>query len=167
MGRKLFTIWGRVLVLELGICSRPVCVSAYCGISSKRPPWKWWIFGGFLQWFWSQNPPKDLPKKTVAESASRKQKIRRHTTPPPRNPPARPQTSAALPTNPPVSKCTPGLLRLRRFALGGVFRAWILGHSLAAFWAWSRLPCWNAPAIPQLLLVGGTRFAVHPSRQHF
>ena len=34
-----------------------------------------------------------------------------------------------------------GFFRLRRLALGGVFRAWILGHSLAAFWAWSRLPC--------------------------
>ena len=31
--------------------------------------------------------------------------------------------------------------RLSRIAHGGVFRAWILGHSLAAFWAWLRLPC--------------------------
>ena len=30
--------------VELGVCSRPVWVSAYCGKSSKRPPWKWWIF---------------------------------------------------------------------------------------------------------------------------
>ena len=43
-----------------------------------------------------------------------------------------------------------GFFRLRRFALGGVFRAWILGHSLAAFWAWLRLPRWNAPAIKSL-----------------
>ena len=29
---------------ELGVCSRPVWVSAYGGKSAKRPPWKWWIF---------------------------------------------------------------------------------------------------------------------------
>ena len=46
--------------------------------------------------------------------------------------------SAAKPTNRSAcqtSKDTPGFFRLRMFALGGVFRAWILGHSLAAFWA--------------------------------
>ena len=29
---------------ELGICSRLVWVLACGGKSSKRPPWKWWIF---------------------------------------------------------------------------------------------------------------------------
>ena len=34
-------------------------------------------------------------------------------------------------------------------------------------WAWPRLPCWNALAIPQLLLVVGARVAAHPLRRYF
>ena len=60
---------------ELGICSRPVWVSAYGGKSSKRSPWKWWIF----RWIFAvdflgrkiqkKNPPKKiLPKNPPAEN---------------------------------------------------------------------------------------------------
>ena len=104
---------------ELGICS------AYGGISSKRSPWKWWIFSvDFFGDFWSQNPP---PKKSARKSNSQKQKIRQRTTPPKSTNQA--QKSAAEPANKSAcqtSKYTPGFLRLRRLALGGVFGAWIL-----------------------------------------
>ena len=112
---------------ELGICSQLAWGSAYCGKSSKRPPWKWWIF----RWiFWGrifsrkiQNPPK----KSAGKSASQRgPKIRRKT-----------YQQIRL-SNLQVHA---GFFRLRRLALGGVVRAWVLGHSLAAFWAWSRLPC--------------------------
>ena len=128
---------------QLRICSRPVWGSAYGGKSAKRLPWKWWI----LRWifaviFWSQNTKENPPKKSAGKSASRKQKIRRRTTPP--KSASQAQKSAAKPTNKSAyqtSKIHAGFFRLRGIALGGVFRAWILGHSLAAFWAWSRLPC--------------------------
>ena len=94
--------------------------------------------GGF---FWSQNTKEKSPKKSTGKPASRKQKVRRRTTP--RNPPANPKIPPQNLRNPPAHdlQIHAGFFRLRRIALGGVFRAWILGHSLAAFWAWSRLPC--------------------------
>ena len=73
------------------------------------------VFGGFLRWiFWLHNRIRQ-PKT----------KIHRRTTPGIHQP------------GPKIRR----FFRLSRLALGGVFRAWILGHSLAAFWAWSRLPC--------------------------
>ena len=116
------------------------------------------FFGGFLRWLFLVAQCKRKICQPKKKSASAR---------PPRS---QAQKSATKPTNKSTcqtSKYTPGFFRLRRFALGGVFRIWILGHSLGAFWAWSKLACWNAPGIPQLLLVGGIRFAAHPSRQHF
>ena len=125
---------------EIGICSRPVWVSVYGGKSSKRLPWQWWIFRWIfaVEFFWSQN----AKEKSTGKSASRKHKTCRRTTPPKST--SQTQKSAAKPTNKSacsISKYTPGVFRLRRFALATVFRAWILGHSLVAFWAWSRFPC--------------------------
>ena len=107
-----------------------------------------------------KSPPENPPAENKKSAGARPPEIR---TARPKNPPQN------LPTNPSVKPPSTrrGFFRLKRIALGDVFRAWILGHSLAAFWAWSRLPCWHAPAIPQLLLVGCTRFAAHPSRHHF
>ena len=102
--------------------------------------------GGFS---WRKIQKKNPPKK----SASRKQKIRRRTTPPKSTSQA--QKSAVKPTNKSAcrtSKYTPGFCSIEKACSWWVFRTWILGHSLAAFWAWSRLPCCNAPAIPQLLV---------------
>ena len=49
MSRKIIRNLREGASAELGICSRPVWVSAYCGTSSKRPPWKWWI----LRWIFA------------------------------------------------------------------------------------------------------------------
>ena len=112
------------------------------GQSFKRPPWKLWI----LRWifavdFWSQN--------TKEKSAKRiRRKIRQPKT---KNPPAHDPPEIRQP-GPKIRCKTYQQIRLsnlqvhagfliEKFALGGVFRAWILRHSLAAFWAWSRLPC--------------------------
>ena len=90
--------------------------------------------GGLLRWiFWSQNTEEKSAEKI-------RQKIRHPKTKnppahdPPRNPPARPKNPPQnLPTNPPVNlQVHAGFFRLRRLVLGGVFRAWILGNSLAA-----------------------------------
>ena len=119
--------------------------------------------GGFFRKMQKKNRRKNPPENPPAENK------KSTGTRPPTKSASQAQQSAAKPTNKSAcqtSKCTP-VFRLRRIALGGVFRAWILGRSLAALWAWSRLPCSNALAIPQLLLVGWTRFAAHPSRQHF
>ena len=132
---------------ELGVCSRPVWVSAYSGPTVETLPkdrhGSGGFCGGFLRWsFWSQNPKEEPAEKSAGKSASRKQKIRRRTTPPEiRHPGPRIRRKTYQQIRPSTSKHTPGFSRLRRNALGGVFRAWILGHSLAAFWAWSRLPC--------------------------
>ena len=129
---------------ELGICSRPAWGSAYYGKSSKRPPRRWWIFRWILavdflvakykRKIRRKNPPENPPAENQKSASPR----------PPQNPPGRPKNPPQnLPTNPPVKP--PSTRRfffpLRRLALGGVFRAWILIHSLAAFWAWSRFPC--------------------------
>ena len=126
----------------LGVCSRP----------GRGFSLRWKIFqkaaieivdssvdfcGGFLvakhkRKIRRKNPPENPPADNKNSAGAR----------PPRNPPARPKNLPQnLSTNPPVKP--PSTRRVffdRRFALGGVFRAWILGHSLAAFWAWSRLP---------------------------
>ena len=86
--------------------------------------------GGF---FGCKMQKKNPPKKSAGKSANRKQKIRRHTTP--LKSASQAQKSAAKPTNKSAwqtSKYTPGLQSME---------SWILGHFLAAFWAWSRLPC--------------------------
>ena len=91
-------------IAELGICSRPAWGSAYCGKSSKRPPWKWWIFRFIfaVDFLVAKCKRKIRRKKSAGKSSSRKQKICRRTTPP-RNPPARPiNPPQNLPTNPPV-----------------------------------------------------------------
>ena len=66
--------------------------------------------GGFLRWiFWSQNAKEKSAKKSAGKSASRKQKIRRRTTPP--KSASQAQKSAAKPTNKSAcqtSKYTPG-----------------------------------------------------------
>ena len=103
---------------ELGICSQPVWVSAYCGKSSKRPPWKWWIF----RWIFAveflvtkykrkirrKNPPENPPAKC--------KKIRRRTTPPKSTSQAQ-LKSAAKPTNKSAcqtSKYTPGFFSIEK-----------------------------------------------------
>ena len=132
---------------EPGFCSRPVWVSAYGGKSSKRSQWifRWifrWIFfcGGFFgRKMQKENPPKKIPAENPPAENKKSAGAR-----PSRNPPDRPKNPPQnLPTNPPQSNLQvhAGVFGLRRLALGGVFKAWILGHSLAAFWAWSRLPC--------------------------
>ena len=99
--------------------------------------------GGFLRWiFWSQNT-----KEKSTEKIRRKIRQPKTKNPPAHDPPksaSQAQKSAAKPTNKSSLsnlQVHAGFFRLRRIALGGVFRAWLLGHSLAAFWAWSRLPC--------------------------
>ena len=96
-------------MLNLEFFSRPVWVSAYYGKSSQRAPWKSWICGGFLQWFWSQN----AKEKPAVKSASRKQKIRRRTIPAKSSSQA--PKSAAKPTNKSAcqtSKYTPRLFSI-------------------------------------------------------
>ena len=97
------------------------------------------FFGRFLLWmFWSQYAKEISAEKICRKIRQpKKRKICRRTTPP--KSASQAQKSAAKPTNKQTSKCTPGFVALRRLTFGGVFRAWILGHSLAAFWAWSRL----------------------------
>ena len=125
---------------ELGICSRPVWDSAYGGNLPRKTPWKCGGFcGGFLRWIFLVAKSKRKIRRKICQPKTKN--------PPAHDPPksaSQAQKSAAKPTNKSVcqtSKYTPGFLRLRRIALGGVFRAWILGRSLAAFWAWSRLTC--------------------------
>ena len=122
--------------------------------------------GGFL---WSQNTKEKSAEKIRRKIRQLKTKKSAGARPPPEirqpGPKIRHRTYQQIRLS--NLQVQAGFFRLRKIALGGVFRAWILGHSLAAFWAWSRLLCWNALAIPQLLLVGWTRFAAHPSRQHF
>ena len=96
--------------------------------------------GGFLRWiFWSQSTRKS------AEKIRRKIRQPKTKNPPAHNPPEIRQPGPKIrrkpyqQIRPPPS--THQVFRLRRIALGGVFRAWILGHSLATFWAWSTLPC--------------------------
>ena len=89
-------------------------------------------FKGFLRWiFWSQNT-----KEKSAEKNRRKIRQPKTKNPPAHDPPEKSpfqaQKSAAKPTNKSAcqsSKYTPDFFRLRRLALGGFFRAWILGHS--------------------------------------
>ena len=87
---------------ELGVCSWSVWVSAYGNLPKGRHGSGGFI-GGFLQWILVTKCKKKIPpRKSTGKSASRKQKIRRRTTPP-RNPPARPKNPLRnLPTNPPV-----------------------------------------------------------------
>ena len=124
------------------------------------------LFGGFLQWiFWSQNAKENLPKKSTG------------------NPPAENKKESAGARPPQIRQPGPKIRHktykqscLSSLQVHAGFFDWE-GLLLEAFsehgfrdtlWLpWSRLPCWNAPAIPQLLLVGVTRFAVRPSRQYF
>ena len=150
--------------VELGFCSRPVWDSAYGRKSANRPPWKWWI----LRWifavdFWSQNAKKNPPQKSAA-------KIRRKKT---KNPPAHDPPEIRL-AGPKIRRKTyqqirlsslqvhAWFLRLRRFTLGGVFRAWILGHILAAFWAWSRLACLKCTCNPSAAVGGMDKVCCAP-----
>ena len=96
------------------------------------------FFGGFWRWIvlvansrvQKQNPPK----KSAGKSTSQKHKIPLAHDPPEIRQPGpkiRRKTYQKIPPVKPPS--TPrAFFQLRRFALGGVFRAWILGHSLAA-----------------------------------
>ena len=94
--------------------------------------------GGFLRWIFGckmqkKNPPENPPAETKKSAGARPPEIRQ----------PRPKSATKPYQQIHLSnlKVHAGFFRLRRIALGGVFRAWILGHSLAAFWAWSRLPC--------------------------
>ena len=90
--------------------------------------------GGF---FWSQNAKEKSAEKI-------RQKIRQPKT---KNPPAHDPPPKIRQPNPKIRCKTyqqirlsnlqvhAGFFRLRGIDLGGVFRAWVVGHSLAAFWA--------------------------------
>ena len=130
---------------ELRICSRPVWVSAG-GKSSKRPPWKWWIF----RWIFAvdisgRTIQKILLKKSARKSASRKHKIRRRTTPPKSTSQA--PKSAAKPTNRSAcqtSKYTPFFLiepwrRLQSMDSGTLFGC-LLGMVEAPMLEWTCNP---------------------------
>ena len=119
----------------------------------------------FLRWITKEKSAK----KSIGKSASWKQKIRRRTPPPKSTSQA--QKSAVKPTN--KSACQTSKYTLGFFDWEGLLwrrlqstdSGTLVGCLLGMFEG-PRLPCWNALAIPQLLLVGGTRFAAHPSRQH-
>ena len=122
---------------ELGVCSRPgfsprwkICQKTAMEAVDFAVDFR----GGF---FWSQNA-KEIRRN-----------IRQPKT---KNPPAHDPPEIRQP-NPKIRRKTyqqirlsnlqvhAGFLRWRSIALGGIFRAWILGHSSAAFWAGSGLPC--------------------------
>ena len=62
MGRSPIPISGKVPVLELGICSRPVWVSAYCGNLPKDSRGGGGFFGGFLWWIFGHKTQKIAEK---------------------------------------------------------------------------------------------------------
>ena len=59
-----------------------------------------------------------------------------------------------------------GFFRLGRLALGGVFRAWILGF-FACLLGVVEAPMLKCTCNHSVAAGGGTRFAAYPSRQHF
>ena len=127
---------------ELGVCSRPAWVSAYCGKSSKRTPGKWVdssvdFCGGF---FWPQ-----IAEKSAGKSASRKQTKKSSGTRLPRKSPARPKNLTNKSTR-----------HLQSMDFGTLFGC-VLGMVEAPM---LKCTC-NLSAD-----AGGTRFAAHPSRQH-
>ena len=102
------------------------------------------FFDGLLRWiFWSQNAKENPLKRSAGKIRQPKtKKVRRRTTPPEiRQPGPKIRRKTYQQIRLSNLQVHAGFFQLRRFALGGVFRAWILGHSLAVFWAWSRLPC--------------------------
>ena len=164
---NLVAISGRVPVLNLNLLTASLGFSLRWKICQKTAmevvDFAVDFCGGF---FGRKMQKKNPPKKSARKSASRKQKIRRRTTP--RNPPARPKNPPQnLPTNPPFKPpSTRWVFSIEKDRSWRRLQSMDSGHSLAAFWAWSRLPCRNAPAIPQLLLAGWTSFSAHPFRQH-
>ena len=122
--------------------------------------------GGFLRWnFWSQKCKRKNPRKKI------RRKIRHPKT---KNPPAHdpPEIrSSARPTNP---LQTYQQIRLSNLQVQAGFL------SIEKDCSWRRLQSMDsgtlfgcllgmveAPMLTQLLLVGWTRFAAHPSKQHF
>ena len=124
---------------ELGICSWPGGFRPAVEIFQKAALEVVDCCGGFCG---AQNPKEKYAQQICREIRQPKTKIRQRTTPPKST--SKTPKFAAKPTNKSAcqtSKCKPGVFRLRALALGGIFRAWILGHSLGAFWAWLTLPC--------------------------
>ena len=137
---NLVPISGRVPVLNLEFAHGQSGVQPTVENLPKDRHGSGGFCGGF---FWSQNA-----EEKSAEKIRRKIRQPKTKTPPAHDPP--PQIRQP---GPKIRRKTyqqirlsnlqvhAGSFRWRSIALGGIFRAWILGHSLAAFWAWSRLPC--------------------------
>ena len=102
-----------------------------------------------------KNPPENPPAENKKSARAR----------PPRNPPARPKNPPQnLPTNPSVKP--PSTRPVFSIEKDRSSRR----HQSMDSGLW--LPSWHGrgshvAAVPQLLLVGWTRFVAHPSKQHF
>ena len=153
---------------ELGVCSRPVWVSAYCGTSSKRPPWKWWILWWIFAVFWSQNAKEKSSEKIRGKICQPKTE-----NPPAHDPPEIHQSG------PKIRRKTYHQIGLSNLHV----HARLFSIEKACFWR--RLQSMDSGTLFGCLLrmveldhaemhlqslscsgVGGTRFASHPSRQH-
>ena len=131
---NLVPISGRVPVLNLEFAHGRSGVQPTVENLPKDRHGSGGFFGGFLRRiFWPQNA-----KEKSAEKIRRKIRQPKTKNPPAHNPPEirQPGPKIRRKTYQQIRlsnlQVHAGFFRLRRIALGGVFRAWILGHSLAA-----------------------------------
>ena len=127
----------------------------------QRPPWKWWIF----RWvFGRKMHKKNPPKKSAGNPPAEKKNPPAHD-PPEIHQPGPKISRKNLPTNLPVNlQVHAGSFSIKAYS-GRRLQSMDSGTLFGCLLGMVEAPMLNALVIPQLLRVGGTRFAAHPSRQ--